>query len=165
LAYDGAHWPTSSGRDRYRRGLYTYMKRTTPYAASLTLDAPSGEEVCTRRARTITPLQALVLLNDEVYVEAAQAMARRVLDRGGSTRARIDYACQLAFGRPPNAAEMTRIGEFYAQTLRALKRNPDAAKDVAGLGGDSRAKRAPELAAWTAVCRAILNLDETITRG
>jgi mono/diheme cytochrome c family protein len=165
LAYDGAHWPTSAGPDRYRRGLYTYMKRTTPYAAAVTFDAPSGEEVCTRRARTTTPLQALVLLNDQVYLEAAQAMARRVLDRGGTTDARIAFACLLCLGRPPDAAEKARIADFFAATRSALQRDPARASEVAGPIGLAKPKRVPELAAWTAVCRAILNLDETITRG
>ena len=72
-------WPVSTGADRYRRGLYTFLKRTAPYAASITMDAPTSEATCVRRERSNTPLQALTLLNDAVFVEAAQALARRVV--------------------------------------------------------------------------------------
>jgi hypothetical protein len=165
VAYDGAPWPTSTGADRYRRGLYTYMKRTTPYAAGVTFDAPTGEEICPQRARTTTPLQALTLLNDKVYLEAAQALAKRVMDHAESDAARIAYAYMLVLAREPDATEAARITDFLSTTRGALQSDAARARQVAGPIGVLSAAPSPELAAWTAVCRAILNLDETITRG
>ncbi len=165
VAYDGARWPTSSGKDRYRRGLYTYMKRTTPYAAGITFDAPSGEELCPRRERTTTPLQALTLLNDQVYLEASQALAKRVMDTRKSDRDRIDYLFQLCLSREPDAQERARIEEFLHATNKSLESDAPRARQISGSIGLFSAAPPPELAAWTAVCRAILNLDETITRG
>ncbi len=165
VAYDGAQWPTSHGADRYRRGLYTYMKRTTPYAAAVTFDAPSGEELCPRRERTITPLQALTLLNDQVYLEAAQALAKRAIDARKNDRDRIEYLYLLCLARTPGAHEIARIEQFLQSTRIALAADAPRARQIAGPIGVLSAAPPPELAAWTTVCRAILNLDETITRG
>jgi len=165
VAYDGAPWPTSTGVNRYRRGLYTYMKRTTPYAAGVTFDAPTGEEICPRRERTTTPLQALTLLNDRVYIEAAQSLAKRVMEYAESDGERIAYLYLLVLAREPDAAEVARISEFLQATRGVLESDAARARQIAGPIGILSASPSPELAAWTAVCRGVLNLDETVTRG
>ncbi len=165
VAYDGSPWPTSTGADRYRRGLYTYMKRTTPYAAGVTFDAPSGEEICPRRERTTTPLQALTLLNDRVYLEAAQALAKRVMESSDTDATRIERLYLLVLARTPDAGEIARITEFLTTTRAALNADATRARQIAGPIGVLSAEPSAELAAWTAVCRGVLNLDETVTRG
>ena len=166
LAFDSGAWKTSTGPSRYRRGMYTYIKRTAPYAAAITLDAPSGEEICTRRARTNTPLQALTLLNDRVYSETAQSLAHRVLDHAADPSERIAFAFQLCVARPPDSAESARLLEYLAESRAQLDADVPRARDIAGpLGALHPTNGLPELAAWTLVCRVILNLDETITQG
>ena len=162
LAYGEPGWPTSSGPDRYRRGLYTYTKRTAPYSSAATLDAPSADEACVQRRRTNTPLQALTLLNDRVYVEAAQAMARRVLNHESDRQGRIDFAYLLALGRPPDTFESERVTEFYNESLLRFRGEKERAWAVSGPIGLFEADRIADLAAWTTVCRAILNLDEMV---
>jgi hypothetical protein len=178
LAYGMVAWPVSHGADRYRRGLYTYLKRTSPYAASITMDAPTSETTCVRRDRSNTPLQALTLLNDTVFVEAAQAMARRILtecpDPAADARAR--YAVRLCLARSPRPEELARLAAFSDRQLARFRSGELDAATVAGL--DPKAPRptpmlAPtplpgadpnELAAWTTVARVLLNLDETVTK-
>ena len=166
LAYSQSPWPVSTGADRYRRGLYTYLKRTAPYAASITMDAPTSEATCVRRDRSNTPLQALTLLNDAVFVEAAQAMARRIVvecpDRSVDARAR--HAFRLCLTRSPRPEELARLTAFYEHQLARFRSGELDAARVAGLG----VKDAPtpllsptppagtdaaELAAWTTVAR------------
>ncbi len=161
LAYGMAAWPTSSGSERYRRGLYTFIKRAAPFAAFATFDMPASEVTCTRRERSNTPLQALTMLNDPVYLEAAKALADRVLrESKGDTGDRIRHAYRLVLGREPRAEEAKLIAEFLDhQRERAIKGEIrlDANKD----------RPSPDLAertAWFAVARALLNLDETITK-
>ena len=165
LAYGKPAWPTSHGADRYRRGLYTYLKRTAPYAAAATFDAPSADEACVRRRRTNTPLQALTLLNDQVFVEAAQALARRVLHYDAELPGKIEYLYLACLSRPADSTESDRIAAFYTQTLTRLRNDPKRAWDIAGPIGWFEADRITELAAWTAVCRVTLNLDEMIIQG
>ncbi|MEW4568826.1 PSD1 and planctomycete cytochrome C domain-containing protein [Tautonia sp. JC769] len=162
LAYGGPGWPTSTGPDRYRRGLYTFTKRTAPYAAFTTFDAPTSEVTCTRRERSNTPLQALTLLNDPVFLEAAQALARRVVSElpEADAEARAARAFRLCLSREPDASELAAILDFYqAQHDRIAAGELDAE----ALAGTSESDRAAELAAWATVARALLNLDETIT--
>ena len=166
--YGGGGYSPSTGADRYRRGIYTHLKRGAPFAASITFDAPSADLACLRRARSNTPLQALTLLNDEVFVEAAQAFARRMVSQGGRTlpeRIRFLYLCALS--RPPTPAESGRIAEFYAQQLARFQSGQAEARSVARGVRPEAANEAdiPELAAWTLICRAMLNLDEAITKG
>ena len=162
IAYGGPSWPTSTGPDRYRRGLYTFLKRTAPYAAFLTFDAPTSEVTCTRRERSNTPLQALTLLNDPVFVEASQAMARRVLEElpDGDDEERAVRAFRLVLGRRPGASEVAAILDF----VEAQRARVEAGElDAAAISGDDRGPDLAELAAWSATARALLNLDETIT--
>jgi cytochrome c553 len=143
-------WPTSKGEDRYRRGMYTYFWRSTPHPFLKVFDAPDGITTCTRRERANTPLQALTLLNDEAMVEAARALAKRILDESpqAGTGARIRHAFCLSVGREPTDYERACLAELVADCLAS----------AAPAGGDA------ELSAWTAVARTLLNLDEFVTR-
>ena len=160
-------WSTSMGEDRYRRGLYTQWRRSLPYPSMTTFDAPN-RNVCTiRRAPTNTPLQALVTLNDPVYVEAAQALARRIAREGGdSTESRVRYGFQLALTRPPSDREQTRLVKLYEQAREQYATQPAEAKLLATdpLGPLADGADAVDLAAWTLVGNVLLNLDETLAR-
>ncbi len=162
LAYGQPSWPTSRGRDRYRRGLYTYTKRTAPFAAFATFDMPTSEVACVRRERSNTPLQALTLLNDPAFVEAARALGRRVVLEGPSdAEGRARFAFRLCVGRIPTAEEVASIVEFRDKQADRLRLGELDAGKVAG----TDAKGDPiELASWSMVARALLNLDETITK-
>jgi Protein of unknown function (DUF1553)/Protein of unknown function (DUF1549)/Planctomycete cytochrome C len=166
LAYGGGGWRVSSGEDRYRRGLYTYLKRTAPYAAFIVMDAPTSDTVCVRRERSNTPLQALTLLNDAVFVEAAQSLARRVMARGlNSTEERAAYAFRLCTSRAPRGDELTKLVAFHDRQVGRLRSGELNAATIAGANPPLPAGvDVVEVAAWTAVSRAILNLDETMTK-
>ena len=158
-------WETSTGEDRFRRALYTTWRRSNPYPSMATFDAPS-REVCTiRRPRTNTPLQALVTLNDPAYVEAAQALARRMIREGGSTPAdRAARGFRLVLSRQPTGAEIDRLTRLHDEARAEYAAAPDDAEKMATdpLGPpptDLPADMA-DLAAWTVVANVILNLDE-----
>ncbi len=165
--YSGQRYTPSSGPDLYRRGMYTVWKRTVPPPSLNLFDAPDREKCTGRRAVTNTPLQALVLLNDPVYVEASRALAQRVLRNGGkSDRARVDFAFKLATARTPDTRErailLTSLKEFRS-TYRQDREDADNLLLVGEAKAD--AKLDPrELAAWTTISSMILNLDETITK-
>ncbi len=160
-------WNPSPGEDRYRRGLYTKIRRTTPYPSMLTFDAPS-REVCTiRRLRTNTPLQALVTLNDPVFLEAAQGLARRVLAlETDSLRARIGYLFKLCLSRSPSESESTRLIELYAGLEEHYHKEPQDALQVATnpLGSLPPGVEPARAAAWTVMGNVLLNLDEFLAR-
>jgi len=167
-AYGRPEYVSSVGADRFRRGLYTFWKRTAPYAAFMTFDAPSREEVCVRRARTNTPLQALTLLNDVVYVEATRALAARILrERGPSEEARLERLFLLTLGRRPAAAEEERILTYRATQEERLRADPAVAEllTAGGAGGDSTGLESAAWAAWVLVARVVLNLDEAVTKA
>ena len=160
-------WKTSGGIDKYRRGLYTKWRRTSPYPSMVTFDAPSREFCTIRRISTNTPLQALVTLNDPVYVEAAQALARRIVAEGGSNAAeRSSYGFRLVLARPPGENERELLTELFSESRKLFASKPGEAKKMA----TSYAGKAPagvelaDLAAWTVVGNVLLNLDETIAR-
>ena len=183
-------WQTSAGGDRYRRGMYTYFWRSSPYPFLMTFDAPDANAACTRRIRSNTPLQALTLANDRAFVEMAAGVARRVLAEGSRSEAeRTSYAFRLCLAREPNSVEAERLARFVAAQRAAFSKDPAAA--AALLSGDpsptaaagaatgaqpaTGAKAATEptptadpqtidTAAWTAAARVLLNLDEFITR-
>jgi hypothetical protein len=160
-AYGALEWKTSQGEDRYRRGLYTFSKRTAPYAMFIAFDAPSGEACVARRDVSNTPLQALTLLNDTVFVEAAQALGRRVAQASGSVEDRLRYLFRRCLTRPPTAKELELLGRFFAAQKQRFE---SKALDPKPLAGETEADPA-ECAAWTALARALLNLDEAITKG
>lgn len=159
-------WQTSPGEDRYRRGLYTEWRRTSPYPSMATFDAPS-REVCTlRRDRSNTPLQALVTLNDPVYVEAAQALARRLYGVAEDTEARLRYGFRLTLARPPSEAELAELTALYTEARQALAPHPERALTLAQdpLGPPAFEADPVDLAAWTTVANVLLNLDETLMK-
>jgi hypothetical protein len=167
LAYGSVAWKTSQGSDRFRRGLYTYTKRTAPYASFTIMDAPTSETACVRRERSNTPLQALTLLNDTVFIEAARTLAQRVLDEApGDDQERARHAFRLCLSRLPREEEVATLTRFYREQRERFRRGEADPARVAGLeagaAGDTR--NLPELAAWTTVARALLNLDETISK-
>jgi hypothetical protein len=166
--YNQTEWITSEGEDRYRRGLYTYHKRTSPYPSMLTFDAPTREWCAVRRILTNTPLQALITLNDPVYVEAAQAFARQVLTSGGETiEDRIRFAYRSAASRSPKSFEFKQVGDLFKRRLSFYKNNLNEALVMSTnpLGPLPADMDAAEAAAWTAVCNVLLNLDEVLTKG
>jgi hypothetical protein len=159
--YGPLTWKVSEGPDRYRRGLYTFSKRTAPYAMATTFDAPSGEACLARREVSNTPLQALTLLNDPVFVEAAQALGRATASESASVENRAAHLFRRCLTRPPGDEELASLVKFYhAQKQRFANHELDAAA-IAGPGDGDRIERA----AWTVVARALLNLDETITKN
>jgi mono/diheme cytochrome c family protein len=164
LSYAGSvKWDESTGADRYRRGLYILFQRTVPYPQLMNFDEPSSNLSCTRRERTNTPLQALNLLNDPVFFDAAQGLAFRIMrESSGAFRDRLNYAYQVALGRQPSAHEAERMGRFFDDTSRGLVGNPQT---VAALF-PNQIEGVPqvEAAAWVELGRVLLNLDEFITR-
>jgi hypothetical protein len=168
-AFNGQRtWATSQGPDRYRRGLYTFWRRTVPYPSMATLDAPSREICSVRRIRTNTPLQAFVTLNDPVYIETAQALARRMVREGGMTPfERAQYGLYLCLGRPPRAEQVEQLVALF-QTERAHYRTDAKAALVLAsdpLGPLPAGMEAADLAAWTVVANVLLNLDGVLTKG
>ncbi|MBK8979092.1 MAG: DUF1553 domain-containing protein [Planctomycetes bacterium] len=167
VVYSGDRWITSAGEDRHRRGVYTFWRRTSPHPAMVAFDAPSREFCVLRRGATNTPLQALVAWNDPEFVEAAQALARRVLRDGGATDdERVDFAVRTVTARHPSPAESARLQALLAEERRAAAADPDAARELAAsfagpLPGDLDLTDA---AAWTVACNVLLCLDEVIRR-
>ncbi|HVU87006.1 MAG TPA: PSD1 and planctomycete cytochrome C domain-containing protein [Pirellulales bacterium] len=159
-AYGALNWTVSQGEDRYRRGLYTFMKRTAPYAMFSAFDAPSGEACLARREVSNTPLQSLTMLNDTVFVEASQALGSRLAAEQEPVTDRAVELFRRCVSRPPRPAELDLLVAFYTTHRDRLAKGELDAKAIAGTGeGD-----AVERAAWTLTARAVLNLDETITK-
>ncbi|MEC9096361.1 MAG: DUF1553 domain-containing protein, partial [Planctomycetota bacterium] len=160
-------WTTSPGGDKWRRGLYTQWRRSLPYPSMATFDAPS-RNVCTiRRVNTNTPLQALVTLNDPVYIEAAQAFARRILEEGGeSVENKVTYGFRLVLARLPYDLERERLIKLYLTVLADYQADMESAKDIATmpLGDLPEGMDMAEAAAWTVVGNVLLNLDETLAK-
>ncbi|QEG42697.1 PSD1 and planctomycete cytochrome C domain-containing protein [Roseimaritima ulvae] len=153
--YNGARWKTAEGADRYRRGLYTYWKRTSGYPSMLTFDATSRERCTLRRVPTNTPLQALVTMNDPVYVEAAQGLAERMAEEGGTgMNAQIRWAFRRCTGQSPDNEMMTALLSLVSDA-RAAYHSDAAAQGIA-----------PNAAAYARfiVAHTLLNLDLTLTR-
>jgi len=161
-------YQVDSGDHLYRRGVYTHWQRSFLHPSLLAFDAPSREECTAQRAVSNTPQQALVLLNDPIFVEAARAFAERIIREGGETApARIAWALRETLTRAPEDREVQVLTQLMADHMQHFIDHPEAAKRALSIG----AKPLPsgiataELAAWTSVARAILNLHETITRS
>ena len=166
----GAHDDYSQGRgaDLYRRSLYTYRKRTVPHPSMATFDAPSWEICQVKRARTNTPLQALALLNDVTYMEAARKLAERMLTEGGkSLDEQITFAFRLVTSRGPSASELNRLKQSVVKYRARFGMDADAAKKYVSPGESPRNESIPvvDLAAHTAVASILLNMDEAISKN
>jgi mono/diheme cytochrome c family protein len=163
----GIDWQTSTGEDKYRRGVYTSWRRSNLYPSMASFDAPSREVCSLRRVRTNTPLQALVTLNDPVFIEAAQALARRIVSSAGAMPAeRASFGIKLCLARPPHDGEVDRIVRLYDQALVRYRKDLEAARRMATepLGPARKGDDVAELAAWTVVGNVLLNLDETLMK-
>jgi len=165
--FSGQSYVQSRGTDLYRRGMYTLWKRTVPPASFSTFDAPDRERCAARRAVTNTPLQALVLMNDPTYVEAARALAQRtLLEVRNGDRERIVHAFRLATARRPSRKEIGVLRGVLNSRLGGFRKDPQSAISLLGVGESAHDTRLDpaQLAAWTIVAGVILNLDETITK-
>lgn len=169
-SYGPKVWPVATGPDRYRRALYTFRYRSVPYPMLQTFDSPNGDVSCVRRTRSNTPLQALTVLNEPTFLECARALALRTLQEGGeSQESQITYAFRRCLARRPNAGEVTVLLDLLRRQEERFGR--DGAKPWELAAADPNqpptlpAGVTPvRLAAWTAVTRVLLNLDETITK-
>ncbi len=157
-------WTPSKGEDRYRRGLYTWHWRSNPFPLFVTFDAPNGNVTCTRRLRSNTPNQALMLANDEMFVEMAQSLGARALREGPSDDAgRIAWMFRRCVGRQPEPGEAARLGQFLRSQFAAFQAEPTEAEKAAPRDRPAGVD-APTGASWSALARVLLNLDEFITR-
>lgn len=157
-SYGPKTWDESKGEDKYRRALYTFRFRSVPYPMLQTFDSPTGDSSCVRRSRSNTPLQALTTLNEPLFIEAARALAAKVMKDGGDTDAsRLNYAMRRVLSRGPSADE---AGELLRLLNKEQSRFGDGRHDPKLLAGVDSA----QTAAWTVVSRVLLNLDETITK-
>ena len=159
-------WKTSEGEDSFRRGLYTEWLRTSPYPSMSTFDAPN-REVCTlRRNRTNTPLQALVTLNDPVYLQAAQGLAKRMIRSSSASADRIRHGFRLCLSRAPLESETARLLTLVDEAMASYAEDSQKADKTVAFGAiSSVAEKDPkELAAWTTVANLLLNLDETVMK-
>jgi hypothetical protein len=164
IPYSSDKWVESKSSDRYRRAVYTMIRRSAPYPSLVTYDAPSREFCTVRRVRTNTPLQALTSLNDPYFFEAARALAKRLAEEGGnSVSDRIAYAFRLTVSRGPSPSELDRVATFYKQQETEYSKHPEAAYKVIGAESEPPSEAA-QSAAWTMVANVLLNTDEAITK-
>ncbi|MBT45092.1 MAG: hypothetical protein CL922_06725 [Deltaproteobacteria bacterium] len=164
----GLRYKRDNGEKLYRRSMYTYWKRSAPMPNMLIFDAPTREKCRIQRPITNTPLQALVTLNDPQFVEAARALAQRLIKEGGNdTLSRIDYGFRLALSRPATKAEVQVIERVLGDQLTRFRNDPQKAKEFVAVGDMARDEtiEAPDHAAWMVVAQLLLNMDETLTRG
>ena len=157
-----------TGDKLFRRSMYTFWKRTMPPPSMSTFDAPNRETCQVRRARTNTPLQALVLMNDVQFVEAARKFAERVMNEGGiSTNDRIDFAFRSLLSRKPTQNEILSLSNLLEEYLSQFNGDPESAKKLlsAGESPQNEQLNSSELAAWTMITHLLLNLSEAVTRG
>jgi hypothetical protein len=173
-SYGDKTWVVDTGPNRYRRALYTFRFRSVPYPMLQTFDAPIGEVACARRARSNTPLQALTMLNEPVFVECARALALKILNEGGTSATdRLTYAVRRCLSRDPQQSEIETLQTFLGKQQERFGKQ--GADPWPLLTDDDKKKEEltaklpngtspSDLAAWTAVARVVLNLDETITK-
>jgi hypothetical protein len=160
-------WQTSAGEDKFRRGIYTQWRRSNPYPSMSTFDAPNRDTCTVRRARTNTPLQALVTMNDPVYVEASQGLARRMMEKGGTgTHEKAAFGFRACLVRPPTPAEVERLVKLFREAQTKFTADPAKAKQFATnpLGPLPKGVDPIDAAAWTVVANVLLNLDEMLLK-
>jgi len=162
----GIDWKTSTGEDRYRRGLYTTWRRSNPYPSMATFDAPNREVCTVRRDRTNTPLQALVTMNDPVYVEAAQSLARKMISSGDTSPEQLKSGFELCLSRPPTKQELDRLVLLFEQVRVRYAEDAELARKMATdpIGPAPKDKDLADLAALTVAGNVLLNLDEMLMK-
>jgi hypothetical protein len=169
-SYGPFNWVEVQGTDRYRRALYTFRRRSTPYPVFTNFDVPNADSSCVRRPRSNTPLQALTTLNEVVFMDCARALGVRALKEGGATDAeRVTFAFRCCTSRSPAADEVAELVKLLTAERERIARGEVNAAELATGEKDTRDKlpagvSAPEAAAYTVVARVLLNLDETITK-
>ena len=167
VSYNGDYsYVQDHGAALYRRGLYTYWKRQSPPPGLLAFDAPTRETCVVKRSRTNTPLQALVLLNDPTYIEAARVLAERTMQQATTAEERVRYAFRRATCRAPEADELAALVELYEQERASFAAKPQAAAELLAVGEWPRDEKLDPIdhAAWTSLMGVLLNLDEVVTR-
>ena len=167
LNFPPREWQKDAGAKVYRRGMYTHWQRSFPHPAMIAFDAPSREECTCERPKSNIPQQALALLNDPEFVEAARVFAQHTIEKGGAgDDARIRWAFEQTAGRQPRPAEMQVLISILQKHRQDFAQKPEEAKKLLAVGDAPLPKeiKQEELAAWTSVCRVILNLHETTTR-
>ena len=168
-SYGPKVWREETDDDRYRRAIYTFRYRSLPYPVLQTFDAPNGDFSCVQRLRSNTPLQALVSLNEVLFMEAARALARRAVSHGGTDAERITYAFRSCLTRPPEPDELSELEQLLARQKDYIAEGWINPSELA-TGKSEPPKKLPnkatptELAAYTVVSRVLLNLDEAITK-
>ena len=169
VTFEGTRsYEQSQGQENYRRGLYTYWRRSLPYPSLINFDAPTRETCTVRRPRTNTPLQALTLMNDPVYVEASRAFGQRIMREGGENlESRLTFAFRVCLGRPPTRPERALLEEAFRKHLTTFEQDRVGAGKLLHVGASTPPLDLDpcELAAWTLISTTLLNLDETITKG
>jgi hypothetical protein len=160
VVYSGLEWKTSEGEDAFRRGIYTFWRRSVPYPSMVTFDSPVREICVSRRIRTNTPLQALVTLNDTVYLIAARGLASRMLSDKSSLDDQLKVGYKLAALREPVDVKLQILKDLYRKSIAYYQEKPE---EIADITGEQKSTNA-HLAALTVVSNAILNLDEVITK-
>ncbi len=164
IPYSEDKWVQSEGEDRYRRSLYTFIRRSAPYPSLVTYDSPSREFCTVRRVRTNTPLQALTSLNDPYFFAAARALAKKLQSEGGETVAdQINFGYRLTVARPASPSELSKVTEFYERQLKAYQDDNAAACQTIGAKPGTQPDAA-RLAALTMVANVLLNMDEAVTK-
>ena len=157
-------WTESTGEDRYRRGMYTFFKRTIPHPTLITFDCPDANLTCVNRSISNTPLQALALLNNDAFVESSQALAKKLLaldDLGDD--ARLSRAIEMCLAREPESDEVDRLQNLLEQARRYFAEHPEEADALVGRYAAPPTTNV-ETASWIAAVRVLINLDEFITR-
>lgn len=164
--YGALAWVPSSGEDRFRRSLYTFAKRTAPFAMAQTFDAPSGEACTAKRDRSNTPLQALNLLNDPAQLEASRALAKLLIKNSPQPAERLNQAFQRVLSRSPERDESAALLDFVQARTNDFLAKPAQAKELLGISEKDTTPAAAlaEQAAWTSMARLLFNLDETLVK-
>lgn len=159
-------WDPSPGEDRYRRGIYTLVRRTNPYPSFMALDATNRTVCSVQRIRTNTPVSAFVTLNDPVFIECAQGLAKRILARSDSSDAeRLDLACQVVLSRLPATMELEELERLLESKREFYRGSLELARQMSGAEDGAAEGAIVERAAWTVVANVLLNLDEALTRN